>query len=110
MANADTVHWLRKEMQGARRIGSPIVGYLDWPNPAQADPPELTRTLNEADVTRAVDPAHRRGVGDRYIVAVWDATEAAHRAGETIKWIADLIDILDTLPPARGSQPPSLDL
>ena len=77
-----------------------MVGYLDWPNPAQADPPELTRRLDEADVTRAIDLARRRGIGDRYIAVVWDATEAAHRTGETKNWIADLIDILDTLPPA----------
>jgi hypothetical protein len=42
------VGWLHKEMQSAARLGLPLVGCSDWPNPAKADPPELTRMLDEA--------------------------------------------------------------
>jgi hypothetical protein len=103
MTSADTVSWLHKEMQGALRLGLPLVGCSDWPNPAQADPPELMRTLDEVDVKRAIDLAHRRGIANCYIASVWDAAEAAHQAGKTKNWIADLIDTLDNLPP--GIQP-----
>jgi hypothetical protein len=99
MTITDTVRWLHKEMQGALGLGAPVVGCFDWPNPAQADPPQLTRTLDEADVNRAIDLARRRGIANCHILAVWNAVEAAHRAGETKNWIADLIDILDNLPP-----------
>jgi hypothetical protein len=103
MTSTDTVHWLQKEMQCALWLMSPVAGCLDWPSPAQADPPELTRTLDDADVKRAIDLAHRRGIAPYNILAVWNAAFAARQAGETENWIADLIDILDSLPP--GIQP-----
>jgi hypothetical protein len=103
MTSTDTVQWLHKEMQGALRLGFPMVGYRHWPNPAHADPRELTRTLDQTDLSRAIDLAHRRGIANCHIASAWDAAEAAFRAGETKNWIADLIDILDNLPP--GIQP-----
>ncbi len=103
MTITDTVRWLHKEMQGALGLGLPVVGFFDWPDPAQADPPQLTRALDQDDVKRAIDRAHRRGIAHCHVLAVWHAVEAAHQAGETKNWIADLIDILDDLPP--GNQP-----
>jgi len=103
MTSANTVGWLRKEMQSAARLGLPLVGCSAWPNPAKADPPELTRMLDEADVNRAIDLAHRRGIAQGYIVAVWNAIKAPRQAGEDKTWITDFIDILDNLPP--GNQP-----
>jgi hypothetical protein len=103
MTITDTVHWLHKQMQGALGVGLPVVGCVDWPNPGQADPPQLTRTLDQDDVKRAIDLARRRGIAHCHVLAVWNAVEAAHQAGESKSWIADLIDILDNLPP--GTQP-----
>ncbi len=103
MTSADTVGWLQKEMQGAAKIGLPLVGCSYWPNPAETDPPELTRTLDETDVERAIDRAHRRGIANGSIVAVWNAIKAPHQVGGDKTWITDFIDILDNLPP--GNQP-----
>lgn len=104
MTNTDAaVLCLKKEMEGAVRLGLPLVGCSDWPSPAQGDPPELMRILDEADLERAVSLAHRRGIAACYIAAAWNAAEAARDAGETKNWIADLIDILDNLP--TGIQP-----
>jgi sugar phosphate isomerase/epimerase len=94
MTTSNTVRWLHEEMQGALRLGLPLVGCSDWPNPVEADPPELTRALDEIDVKRAVDLAHRRGIANGYIVAVWNAVEPARDAGENKTWIANFIDIL----------------
>ena len=55
MTSSNTIGWLHKEMQGALGVGFPLVGCSDWLNPATADPPELTRTLDETDVKRASD-------------------------------------------------------
>ena len=101
MTSANTVGWLQKEMQGALKLGLPLVGCSDWPNPAEADPPELTRTLDETDVKRAIDRAHRRGIANGSIVAVWNAVKAPHQAGGDKTWITDFIDILDNQPPGN---------
>lgn len=99
MTSTSTVDWLRKEMQGALKVGFPLVGYSGWPNPVEADPPELRRTLDDADLKRAIDLAHRRGIANGYIVAVWNAA----KDGENHTWMSDFIDLLDNLPP--GNQP-----
>jgi hypothetical protein len=106
MASTNTVDWLRKEMQGALRLGLPLVGCSDWPNPVEADPPELRRMLDETDVRRAVDLAHRRGIANGYIVAVWNAAKAS----ENSTWMTDFIDTLDNLPPGNQPEPPSPQL
>lgn len=103
MTSTDTVHWLNQEMQCALWLRRPVAGCFDWPSPTEADPQELTRTLDETDIKRALDLAHRRGIATCYILAAWNAAEAAHQAGDTKNWIADLIDILDSLPP--GARP-----
>ncbi len=103
MTDTNTVRWLQKEMEGAVRLGLPLVGCSDWPSPDQTDPPELMRTLGEGDVQRAIGLAHRRGIAACYIAAAFNAAEAARDAGESKNWVADLIDILDNLPP--GIQP-----
>lgn len=105
MTSTDIVHWLNKEMQGALKLGLPLVGRISWPNPAAADPPELIRTLDETDLKRAIDRAHRRGVASGSIVAVRDAVKSRRQAGEDRTWITDFIDILDSLP--AGNQPVS---
>ncbi len=99
MTSTSTVDWLRKEMQGALKVGFPLVGCSGWPDPGEADPPELRRTLDDADLKRAIDLAHRRGIANGYIVAVWNAA----KDGENHTWISDFIDLLDNLPP--GNQP-----
>ncbi len=101
MTNTDTVQCLHKAMQCSLWLRLPVAGCFDWPSPAEADPPELTRSLDDGDVKRALELAHRRGIADRYILAVWNAVAAARQTGETSNWIADLIDILDNLPPAE---------
>jgi hypothetical protein len=103
MTSTDTVGWLQKEMQGAVQIGRPIVRVSGWPNPAEADPPDLTRRLDETDLKRAVDLAHRRGIADAFIVAFWNEAKFANPAGKA--WMADFIYTLDNLPP--GNQPVS---
>ena len=99
MTSASIVNWLHKEMQVALKVGLPLVGCSDWPDPGEVDPPELRRTLDETDLKRAVDLAHRRGVANGYIVAVWNAA----KDGENKAWMSDFIDLLDNLPP--GNQP-----
>jgi sugar phosphate isomerase/epimerase len=103
MTNTNTVGLLHQEMQGAQKLGRPLVGCSGWPNPAEADPPELRRKLNETDLKRAVELARRRGIANGYIVAVWNAAKATNPAGENKTWIADFIYTLDNLPP--GDQP-----
>jgi hypothetical protein len=95
MASTNTVDWLRKEMQEALRLGLPLVGCSDWPSPIEADPPELRRSLDETDVGRPVELAHRRGIANGHIVAVWNAA----KVGENSPWMTDFIDTLDNLPP-----------
>ena len=99
MTSASTVNWLHQEMQAALKVGLPLVGCSGWPDPGEADPPELRRTLDETDLKRAVDLAHRRGIANGYIVAVWNAA----KDGENKAWMSDFIDLLDNLPP--GNQP-----
>jgi hypothetical protein len=101
MTSTSTVGWLQKEMQGAVKVGFPLVGCSGWPNPAEADPPELTRTLDETDLTRAVGLAHRRGIAVGSIVAICNATKTTNRSGCDKHWIADFIDTLDCPPPGR---------
>jgi hypothetical protein len=96
-----TVDWLRKEMQGALKVGRPLVGCSGWPSPTEADPPELMRRLGEADLRRAVDLAHRRGIANGFIVAVWNGVKATNQPGTNKSWIADFIDTLDNLPPGN---------
>ena len=103
MTSKDIVHWLNKEMQGALKLGRPLVGCSYWPNPAEADPPELMRTLEETDVKRAIGRAHRRGIATGSIVAVRNAVKVPHQAGEDKTWITNFIDILDDLPPGNQS-------
>ena len=102
MTSTNTVAWLQKEMQEAVKVGWPLVGCSGWPDPAEPDPPKLRRTLGEADLKRAVDLAHRHGIANGYIVAVWNTAKATSQADENKTWITDFIYTLDNLPP--GSQ------
>jgi hypothetical protein len=101
MTNADTVAWLLQQMQGACKIGLPMVGRTGWPNPVAADQPGLRRTLGETDLQRALGLARRRGITNASIGAAWNAAKASHPDGVNNTWIAKFIDFLDNLPPGN---------
>ena len=101
MTNADTVAWLLQQMQGACKIGLPMVGRTGWPNPVAADQPGLRRTLGETDLQRALGLARRRGITNASIGAAWNAAKTSHPDGVNNTWIAKFIDFLDNLPPGN---------